>query len=400
MLRSQKSSSSRLSIDECKAIVSDSTSLNETPFKQEAEMSVSSSDQSGTEDSSFDSDIPVSFSPDPPAVNVISTLPDTPKVKILNGRRTTSFAAGNITKDNALDEDIDSKDDLPSQPFRKRVQTFGGHGLRKNRTQTPSATNASGKQPVNRVESISTRLQRRNSFPRRGKSNAYYDMNLLSPDMELKIQQMIQLALARKYGGKEKSTRAAIVIQTAYRKYKNVQHFKKLREIQQTTMQRRRTMSVKYPGGRRPSMIKRKQNKSLHDPSSVDKMAHVKTMYRNLTQTKLSPNISRRELLAASGASPIAVHETKHVEITEQQDMTPPPNQLSMIDEMDSDEERSLEPEQPVDDKPRSHSVFSGLSSTAIQKMFSSKHPVIVKQRQSAKTFTKKMVIGANIFNR
>lgn len=348
----------------------------------------------------------MSFSPDP-TVNVISTLPDTPKVKPLNGRRTTSLATA-VPKDYdvVIKKEIDDTNEdtkvelLPSQPFRKRVQTFGGHGASRLRNK------AQGNQPMNKglesvVESTSTRLQRRNSFPRRGQSNAY-NMNLLSPDMEMKIQQMIQLALAKKYGGKEKATKAATIIQTAYRKYKNVQHFKKLREIQQTTMQRRLTMSVKYPGGRRPSMIKRKSNKSLQDP--IDKMAHVKTIYRNITQPKLSPNISRRELLAA-GASPIAIHENKHIETKEQQDAMASPNQLSMINEMDSDEGHLSDPEEQHnsvegDSKPRSHSVFSGLSSTAIQKMFSSKHPVIVQQRESAKTFTKKMVIGANIFNR
>ncbi len=403
--------------------ISSTTSTNkEEDDDKEDNMSITSSDISSTDESSVDLDsttnIHVSPTPDSPT-SVISTLPDTPKIKDLKGRRSKSSAssiARSTFKPALLQEDTEDVDSvfLKSAPaFRSRVATFGGQGFKmKNRPKlVASNTIDTENKPV-------AKLQRRHTYPFRGQHSSKYDMNFLSPDMEMKIHQMTQIALARKYGGNEKATKAAIVIQTAYRRYKNVQHFKQLRQLQRNTMQRRRTMSIKFPNGRRPSMIGRKSKTIVN---SVDKMAHVKTIYRNITQPRLSPNVSRRELLTMSPlaapittSSPLLVQEKVSVsELEDSLECIPIelgkerliPNQLSMIDEMEGDnndpEISELEKTYSErDNHPRSHSIFSGISSSTIQKMFSADHPIIIQQRESASTLRKKTIVGANIFNR
>ena len=324
-------------------------------------------------------------------------------------------------------EDVDS---APLPAFRSRMATFGGQMssmMRRPNISGRSQTNKGSYNDTNgdkagssaapgdgtQTNDIQARLQRRNSYPLTGQRSVnMYELDLLSPDMEMKMQQLILIALEKKYGGKEKATRAATTIQTAYRKYKNIQHYKLLRERQQTTMQRRRTMSIKYPGGRRPSMIKRK-NRTVNGANQpiVDQMTQVKTLYRNITQPKLSPSISRREIFATSPLMTAAkvsanslVTESVTMEMEDPLETTPITlggltNQLSMIDEAEGDND-GVHEELETGINRRSHSIFSGLSSSTIQKMFSANHPIIVQQKESASTFRKKMTIGANIFNR
>ena len=408
-------------VNEPSPSISSTTSTNkEQEDEEEDDMSVTGSDVSSTEESSVNLDnTSISPTPDSPT-SVISTLPDTPKVKPLKGRRSQSNAGtiSHLIKAPLHEEETDHIFTKSAPAFRQRVATFGGQGFKmKNRpkvaTGTSKATDAAGAEPDK-----PSKLQRRNTYPFRGQQSSMYDINfLLSPDMELKIHQMTQMALGRKYGGKEKANKAAIVIQTAYRRYKNEQHFKQLRKLQRSTMQRRRTMSVKFPGGRRPSMINRKAKTVTH---SVDKMAHVKTIYRNITQPHLSPNISRRELLsmsplaATTKSSLVSVQEKVSDEAEDKLQSIPIglesdhllPNQLSMIDEMEGDnveEVSELEKTysaETINTHPRSHSIFSGMSSSTIQKMFSANHPIIIQQKESASTLRKKTIVGANIFNR
>ena len=394
-------------------------------------MSVTSSEYSSTEDSSVDMDT-TSLSPTPDSpTSVIASLPDTPKVKHLKGRRAMSstnnsgmFAVTRKQQDQNGVEDVDSSFTTSLPAFRSRMATFGGQ--MSNMVRRPNA--APGRHQINKggnngggdkaessatgdVTQASARLQRRNSYPLAGqRSVGMYELDLLSPDMEMKMEQLIFIALEKKYGGKEKATRAATIIQTAYRKYKNIQHYKLLRERQQTTMQRRRTMSVKHPGGRRPSMIKKK-NRTVNGTTQpvVDQMTQVKTLYRNITQPKLSPNVSRREILATSPLMTAAkvssnslVTESVAIEMDDPLETTPImlgglTNQLSMIDES---EDEDVHEELETGIKGRSHSIFSGMSSSTIQKLFSANHPIIVQQKESASTFRKKMTVGANIFNR
>ncbi len=81
------------------------------------------------------------------------------------------------------------------------------------------------------------------------------ELELLSPEMEAKIQEITRHAIGRKYGGTRRSTRAATTIQRAYRDFKLHEKFKEIqREKQEMTL---RTSSVK--GGHRPSILRRKQ---------------------------------------------------------------------------------------------------------------------------------------------
>lgn len=432
----RKKQRSRLSSDESYAIATkesarsnastpqhtadSTTSVTTNTSKEQDTMSVTSSDFSSTEESSVDLDTSISPTPDSPT-SVIASLPDTPKMKNLKGRRALSNAASIVRKETKedLNEDVDSPFTTSLPAFRSRIATFGGQGFKMiNRNKAArvhptesAATNETQPQANGGTGKTAVKLQRRNSYPLSGQQSRIYDVDLLSPDMEMKMQQIIFIALTNKYGGKEKATKAATIIQTAYRKHKNVQHFKELRKRQQSTMQRRRTMSIKFPGGRRPSMISRKNRTTVN--ASIDKMTHVKTVYKNITQPKLSPNISRRELHATlspvTSKSPLCIQETASVETEDKLEGAPVtlgkelPSQLSMIDEVEVDVEMSdLEKtySEKRDNNAPSQSIFSGLSSSTIQKMFSANHPIIIQQKESASTFRKKTIVGANIFNR
>ena len=374
-------------------------------------MSVGSSDLSSNEGSvtSLDRD-PLS-----PTISVTSNIsssqPSTPVIKVSNGRRSTTGSmigpifSGEEKWDGDDDDDIFEKS-MP--PIRSRVATVGAHGMMKRR-------------PRAKTEKKARPLRRRNSYPRRGNKAGIWDINYLSPDMEMKIQQMIQLALGTKYGGLERATKAAVTIQRAYRKHKIDKHFQRLRQLQQDTMQRRRTMSVHFPRGRRPSMLSRKSRAVNKTVTSVDPMTQVRTMYHNITKSRLSPSVSRREILKTSSSSlttstqqPLLVQE--HVSVQHDMPLEGPPlhqlykqvsldhlpNQLSMIDEFedDSDSQKLFSTEVLDTQLPRPHSIFSGISSSTIQKMFASSHPIIIHKKESASTLRRKTNVGASIFNR
>ena len=417
--RKKRGSGGRLSLEDCNSIVGkpkDSDTVDSclsVPLRSQTEessqMSITSSDISSNEDGSTSSmdgmEASVSPTPDSPT-SVISTLPGAPKIKPLKGRRSFSTVnPPNIQIPSPQEEETEDVDFMKSKPaFRSRVATVG-----------QAMRMVKPKVKPGKADKKASSLQRRNSFPRRGNRSVLDEANYLSPDMEMRIQQMIQMALGKKYGGLERATRAAIVIQTAYRKFKNLRHFEHLRQLQQDTMQRRRTMSTKFPHRRQPSMISRKA-KTVNN--SADKMAHVKSIYKTITQPKLSPNISRRELHSMNTSnhthSPLCSQTNVYFEpedplegVSVSQTMGQLPNQLSMIDE---DLEGNTEEEEEVSELEKtysennvtspSHSIFSGLSSSTIQKMFSASHPIIVQQRESAATLRRKTNIGANIFNR
>ncbi|XP_011403942.1 PREDICTED: uncharacterized protein LOC105312754 [Amphimedon queenslandica] len=229
-------------------------------------------------------------------------------------------------------------------PMRSRLATVAHVAQRRKKTTDDKVTK-------------STSLHRQNSFPRRGrKLSENEDSFQLSPDMELKIQQLIQEGLGKKYGGLDRANRAAGVIQKAYRKHKIDLHFKMLRKMQQDQAggirERRRTMSVRH---RATSILKNKL--------SATKMTQVRE-----NMSGLSPSISRRELRKKPSPSSSTIAE--------------------------SSSSSSLKADEGEDETPPS--IFEGLSSTTLRELFPPGPP----RQLSKSALERKKNIGTNIFNR
>lgn len=103
-----------------------------------------------------------------------------------------------------------------------------------------------------RREAMRNRMQKPSALPDLGRERRV-ELELLSPDMEAKIREMICNGIGAKYGGLRRATRAATTIQRAYRDYRLRETFREIRqEKKEMTM-----MGVK--GGHRPSILRRKQ---------------------------------------------------------------------------------------------------------------------------------------------
>ena len=242
-------------------------------------------------------------------------------------------------------EEEDSPITPSMQPMRSRLATVAHVAQRRKKTTDDEVPKSSS-------------LHRQNSFPRRGrKLSENEDSFQLSPDMELKIQQLIQEGLGKKYGGLDRANRAAAVIQKAYRKHKIDLHFKMLRKMQQDQAggirERRRTMSVRH---RATSIIHKNK-------LSATKMTQVRE-----NMSGLSPSISRRELRKKPSPS------------------------SSLITESSSSS--SLKADEGEDEAPPS--IFEGLSSSSLRDLFPPGPP----RQLSKSALERKKNIGTNIFNR
>jgi hypothetical protein len=294
--------------------------------------------------------------------SVCSTTPDIPHdhCPIISTNTTTSSTRpfmADILPNSKDDNDDDEDEDLFSSPMRMRLATVSTTVARRQAKQ--SMVN-----PLTKKSSLSN-LKRQNSFPSRGKKGFDYEASYLSPDMEMKIQQMFQQVLVDKYGSLETLTKAAVTIQNAYRTHKINSHFKKLRSMQQDSLRERRlTMSVRYT--KSPSiMASIKPDQSLKLASNY-KMNEIHDKFRDITETRASPSLARREI-------------RKNVSL----------NKHNL--------ELSLSPplEETSGELSKSPSVFSG---------FESLHEATPKrqltQQLSILSRKRKQNIGTNIFNR
>ena len=230
-------------------------------------------------------------------------------------------------------------------PMRSRLATVAHVAQRRKKTTDDTVAKSSS-------------LHRQNSFPRRGrKLSENEDSYQLSPDMELKIQQLIQEGLGKKYGGLDRANRAAAVIQKAYRKHKIDLHFNMLRKLQQDQTggirERRRTMSVRH---RAASFIQKNK-------ISATKMIQVRE-----NMTGLSPSISRRELRKKPSPTSSAIMES---------------SSSSSLKTEDGEEETLP-------------SIFEGLSRSSLRDLFPPGPP----RQLSKSALERKKNIGTNIFNR
>ena len=384
-------------------------------------MSINSIDLSSNEGSTTSIDTEHEARPEPlsPSSSLTSSygssVPGTPvtiAIEPAHGRRSMASPfhpmLDSIGNDDIEEEDYDGENALTiSYPaMRSRLATVGAR------------VHSTGKGKACAPRKISS-LRRQNSFPRRGRKNYAHDQNYLSPDMEMKIQQMIQQALGKKFGGLERATSAAVTIQRAYRKYKIDAHFRMIRKLQHDSLvERRRTMSVRH--NRAPSVLRKKKLQNVSSPG-VDKMEEVRDKFKNITQTRLSPSISKRELrskpsnLVVQIMEPPAEVEQQHklengipvdgslLEIPEE----PSPDEIIVFSLTEEEEDTScLQKSYSADlleraRMDRSPSVFSGLSLQSLQDMFSPDQltPGIARQMSSS-ALKRKTNIGVNIFNR
>lgn len=201
----------------------------------------------------------------------------------------------------------------------------------------------------------------------------------LSPDMEMKIQQMILQALGKKFGGLERATKAAVTIQKAYRKYKIDAQFRMIRLMQQQSIrkERLRTMSIRH--NRAPSLFRKNKVQS----SSATKMDEVRSKYMDATQTKLASS-SRREMRVKSTER---MHnlETSARCLIRSEELCEEGGDYSMQKSFSAE---SLE---------SSPSIFSGLSMPNLQQSEEQKE---LSRQPSTSTLLRKRNIGTNIFNR
>ena len=309
-------------------------------------------------------------------------------------------------------EDLDGSDrNLTLPPIRGRLATIGAYG---RTTPTKEKDEADGT-TTKKTSKTASHLRRQNSFPRRGKSKMLRELNYLSPDMELKIQQMIQQALGTKYGGLDKATKAAIVIQRAYRQHKMDTHFQKLRKLQQDTMFRRRTMSINTSHHvRKPSMIRSKRPLQSSAPT-VDLMDDVRNKYKNIKAPRMSPKVSRRDIQKSSLSikqQPVREEEVLEIHTPLEEDtpiftMSPltmgpsTKDNFTMIGVVNEDS--MLTKAYSADDlesRMNQPSVFTGMSMQKIHELFPSQHPVGKSTIEDDAALRRKFNIGANIFNR
>ena len=281
-----------------------------------------------------------------------------------------SIKQGTLQKQHGFLEYPEEDDvDLPIR--RPRVVTVGAAQFLANK-QGKGSTNHPLKVPPET-------LHRRNSFHKRGHSLDISDQTYLSPDMEMKIQQMILQALGKKYGGLERANKAATVIQRAYRRYKINAQFRLIRNMQQST-RRERKMTMTGRHKRAPSILRK--NKLT---SSSNKMDEVRNKYITITQTGMSPSISRRELRGEKSKSS---DQTQFLEIKQ--------HSVSLLD-VTGDEDGDLQSggmhKSFSAEIGRSPSVFSGLSLEEVSKQE-------LSRQQSSSAILRKRNIGTNIFNR
>ena len=96
------------------------------------------------------------------------------------------------------------------------------------------------------------KLERSPNFRSGGRK--FQPLELFSPDMELRIREKICNGIGKKYGGICRATKAAIVIQTAYRQYKLQKRYNEIRK--EAIQVRKRAHTMKHPR-RELSMIRR-----------------------------------------------------------------------------------------------------------------------------------------------
>ena len=287
------------------------------------------------------------------------------------------------------DEEFDDDNDGPL-PMRQRLATV--------------AVNSLGERSCRRVggagkKQTSHALRRQNSFPRRGQRIIVEDLTYLSPDMEMKIQEMMHKAIGKKYGGLERAVKAATCIQVAYREYKIRKRFIEIRRQQQDTMVRRRAFSVKYPRGRRPSMIGPKKYRRDVSAPSVDPMQRVQAAHKQITSRSMgiSPHISRRDVLIRNNSlsdSPLVDEPFPALTISEAADEAMP-DSARLPCSLSSDALSTPHIE-------KSPSIFSGLSLQNMEEIFPMEvgHRPGTPQQESASTLKRKTNIGINIFNK
>ena len=280
------------------------------PFKQDSIMSTASSTMSspGIASTTFeesvtdiDSSLELASPPFSPAKRSalkkgLSKTPPVRRIIALSDPRYKEISRSQESLNGTLDKDEVGE------------MVGSGHGSIRARTQTISALGKhfergrrSGKERM-KEETSQPMMERQNSL-RSVRRALLRDLELFSPDMEIKIHEKICKTIGAKYGGLPRATRAATSIQRAYREYKLHKRFEEIRKEASTMRKRAQSMSIKDPR-RRPSILKKKRPQYRREISSpttvsptVDPYAKVKAATKKLGQERASHTSSRLHLV-------------------------------------------------------------------------------------------------------
>ena len=185
-------------------------------------------------------------------------------------------------------EDIDSKND-DFGTMRSRVSTVSSsHGRYKE----------IGRKNSRQLKQEAAKLSERAQNFRHG-GRKFQALELFSPDMELRIREKIYSAIGKKYGGLPRASRAAVVIQTAYRQYKLKKRYDEIRK--EASHMRKRAQSLKNPR-RNTSIIRKKRpqmryQRQLTELAVNDPLLKAKLLSQELGKESVPHTSARRHLV-------------------------------------------------------------------------------------------------------
>lgn len=250
------------------------------------------------------------------------------------------------------------------------------------------------------------------------------ERELLSPEVELKVQEKVCNSLGKKYGGLKRAVKAAITIQRAYRDYKLRKRFEEIRF--KAGVVRKRAQTMKGPQ-RKPSLLRkqRPEKYSRQVTSPTDPMQQAREISNKLSSNRFSPSTTRLYLLRAksqvdslsdkdkddsTAAKPtLQFRKPEECKIEDEEAVKKAIEKVERADAEAEEEEKQQRQKDRVDGFSESFSaddVYSAgsrpLSVFSLQEgnTLSLRRGVRTKGDRSAKALKKKINIGMNHFNR
>ena len=157
-----------------------------------------------------------------------------------------------------------------------------------------------GRKNPRQVKLEAERLLRRTSIDtRRGTWSGRRSLDLISPDVEARIHEKVCFHIGRRYGGLERATRAALIIQRAYQQYKMRRRFNEMRR--EASQMRKRAQTVAHGSrSRKMSIIGRprpRYHREHSTPSSFqDPLASVKERALKLRKERTGLLLGRADV--------------------------------------------------------------------------------------------------------
>ena len=217
----------------------------------------------------------------------------------------TEAAADNSLRRRAISEAGFKKrtksQEIPSEAEDVLGEMMDFEPMMRSRVSTVSTTTGRykeiGRKNSKQLKQEAAKLSERSPNIRRS-GRKLQQLELISPDMELRIREKICSAIGKKYGGLRRANRAAIVIQTAYRQYKLKKRYEEIRK--EAIHMRKRAQTMKDPR-RRPSMVRRNRparyQREISVLASNDPLLKTKLFSRELAKERVPHTSSRIHLV-------------------------------------------------------------------------------------------------------